>query len=78
MARGETLRLKDKCGDKGMVIPWCDQLKVLSHFSIGEFWSHCGWNSTLETVFAGAPILTFPLFLDQVPNSTKIVDERKN
>ncbi|AES98784.1 putative UDP-glucuronosyl/UDP-glucosyltransferase [Medicago truncatula] len=78
VARGETSRLKDKCGDKGMVIPWCDQLKVLSHSSIGGFWSHCGWNSTLETVFAGVPILTFPLFLDQVPNSTQIVDEWKN
>ncbi|WJX63658.1 7-deoxyloganetin glucosyltransferase [Trifolium repens] len=78
VARGETPRLKEKCGDKGMVIPWCDQLKVLSHSSIGGFWSHCGWNSTLETVFAGVPILTFPLFLDQVPNSTQIVDEWKN
>ena len=78
VARGETSRLKDKCGDKGMVIPWCDQLKVLSHSSVGGFWSHCGWNSTLETVFAGVPILTFPLFLDQVPNSTQIVDEWKN
>ncbi|PNX72067.1 UDP-glycosyltransferase 87A2-like protein [Trifolium pratense] len=78
VARGETSRLKEKCGEKGMVIPWCDQLKVLSHSSVGGFWSHCGWNSTLETVFAGVPILTFPLFLDQVPNCTQIVDEWKN
>ncbi|KAJ1437572.1 UDP-glucuronosyl/UDP-glucosyltransferase [Sesbania bispinosa] len=78
VARGETSRLKDKCGDKGMVVPWCDQLKVLSHSSIGGFWSHCGWNSTLEAVFAGVPMLTFPLFLDQVPNSSQIVDEWKN
>ncbi|CAI8585902.1 unnamed protein product [Vicia faba] len=78
VARGEASRLKDKCGDKGMVIPWCDQLRVLSHSSIGGFWSHCGWNSTLETVFAGVPILTFPLFLDQFPNSSQIVDEWRN
>lgn len=78
MARGETSRLKDKCGDKGMVIPWCDQLKVLSHSSIGGFWSHCGWNSTLEALFSGVPMLTFPLFLDQFPNSSQIVDEWKN
>jgi len=74
----ETSRLKDKCGDKGMVIPWCDQLKVLSHSSIGGFWSHCGWNSTLEAVFSGVPILTFPLAYDQFPNSTQIVGEWKN
>lgn len=78
VARGEASRLKDKCGDKGMVIPWCDQLRVLSHSSIGGFWSHCGWNSILETLFVGVPILTFPLFLDQVPNSSQIVDEWKN
>jgi len=78
VARGETSRLKDKCGGKGMVIPWCDQLKVLSHSSVGGFWSHCGWNSTLDTVFSGVPILTFPLVHDQFPNSTRIVDEWKN
>ncbi|TKY56524.1 UDP-glycosyltransferase 87A1 [Spatholobus suberectus] len=61
-----------------MVVPWCDQLKVLSHSSVGGFWSHCGWNSTLEALFAGVPMLTFPLFLDQVPNSSQIVDEWKN
>ncbi|XP_057726630.1 UDP-glycosyltransferase 87A1-like isoform X1 [Arachis stenosperma] len=78
VARAEASRLKDKCGEKGMVVPWCDQLKVLTHPSIGGFWSHCGWNSTLEALYAGVPMLTFPLFLDQVPNSSQIVDEWKN
>ncbi|QCD87983.1 UDP-glycosyltransferase 87A1-like [Vigna unguiculata] len=78
VARADASWLKDKCGGKGMVVPWCDQLKVLSHSSIGGFWSHCGWNSTLEALFAGVPMLTFPLFLDQVPNSSQIVDEWRN
>lgn len=78
VARANASFLKEKCGDKGMVVPWCDQLKVLSHSSVGGFWSHCGWNSTLEALFAGVPMLTFPLFLDQVPNSSQIVDEWKN
>ncbi|XP_023883239.1 UDP-glycosyltransferase 87A1 [Quercus suber] len=77
VARGEASRLKESCGDTGLVVPWCDQLRVLCHPSIGGFWSHCGWNSTQEAVYAGIPMLTFPLFLDQVPNSRQIVEDWK-
>ncbi|KAG2672991.1 hypothetical protein I3760_13G068500 [Carya illinoinensis] len=77
VARGEASRLNGSCGDKGLVVPWCDQMKVLCHSSIGGFWTHCGWNSILEAVYAGVPMLTFPLFLDQVPNSRLIVEDWK-
>ena len=77
VARGEASRLKESCGDVGLVVPWCDQLKVLCHPSIGGFWTHCGWNSTLESIFAGIPMLTFPLFLDQLPISRLIVEDWK-
>ncbi|KAJ7959884.1 UDP-glycosyltransferase [Quillaja saponaria] len=78
VAREKENWLKENFGDhteKGLIVPWCEQLKVLSHSSIGGFWSHCGWNSTLEALFAGVPILTFPLFLDQFPNSKQIVED---
>ncbi|XP_052187783.1 UDP-glycosyltransferase 87A1-like [Diospyros lotus] len=79
VARGEAdaSRIRDVCGEKGVVVRWCDQLKVLCHSSIGGFWSHCGWNSTKEGVFAGVPFLTYPIFWDQVPNSKTIVEEWK-
>ncbi|XP_042479570.1 UDP-glycosyltransferase 87A2-like [Macadamia integrifolia] len=78
IARQDTSRLQKACGEKGLVIPWCDQLRVLCHSSIGGFWSHCGWNSTLESVFSGTPMLTFPIFWDQMPNSKLIADDLGN
>ncbi|KAJ7964251.1 UDP-glycosyltransferase [Quillaja saponaria] len=81
VAREKTAWLKEKFGDnihKGLVVPWWDQLKVLSHSSVAGFWSHCGWNSTMEAIFAGAPMLTFPIFYDQFPNSRKIVEDWEN
>ncbi|PIM97579.1 UDP-glucuronosyl and UDP-glucosyl transferase [Handroanthus impetiginosus] len=75
IARWEVERFNG-CGN-GLVVPWCDQLKVLCHPSVGGFWSHCGWNSTKEGAFAGLPMLTFPLFWDQTTNSKMIVEDWK-
>ncbi|CAN6556378.1 unnamed protein product [Malus baccata var. baccata] len=75
VARGDACELRDFVGDLGLVVPWCDRLRVLCHDSIGGFWSHCGWNSTLEAVYAGLPILTFPIFWDQIPNGKQIVED---
>ncbi|XP_057488040.1 UDP-glycosyltransferase 87A2-like [Actinidia eriantha] len=77
VARGEASRIKEACGGEGVVVPWCDQLKVLCHPSIGGFWSHCGWNSTKEGFFGGVPFLTYPIVMDQIPNSKIIVDDWK-
>ncbi|KAM7522029.1 hypothetical protein LguiA_011931 [Lonicera macranthoides] len=77
VARGDNSRFKGGVGDKGLVVPWCDQLKVLCHPSVGAFWSHCGWNSTKEGLYAGVPMLTFPIFWDQIPNSKRIVEDWK-
>ncbi|XP_043726160.1 UDP-glycosyltransferase 87A1-like [Telopea speciosissima] len=77
VARSEALNLQETCGEMGLVIPWCDQLRVLCHSSVAGFLTHCGWNSILEAIYSGVPMLTFPLFVDQPPNSTLIVEEWK-
>jgi UDP:flavonoid glycosyltransferase YjiC (YdhE family) len=58
----------------GVLVAWCDQLKVLCHPSVGGFLTHCGMNSALEAVFAGVPMLTLPIGMDQPTNSRLIVD----
>ena len=59
---------------KSLVISWCQQLKVLSHEAIGCFVTHCGWNSTLETLSLGVPMVLMPLWSDQRSNAKIIKD----
>ncbi|KAF5191024.1 Udp-glycosyltransferase 87a1 [Thalictrum thalictroides] len=77
VAREDTEQVQEAFGEMGLVVPWCNQLKVLCHSSVGGFLTHCGWNSTLEGVYAGVPMLTFPLLFDQTTDSKLIVDDWK-
>ena len=64
----------EKKSEKGLVVSWCNQMKVLSHEAIGCFVTHCGWNSTLEALSLGIPMVAIPGWSDQRTNAKFITD----
>ncbi|KAI9181528.1 hypothetical protein LWI28_015878 [Acer negundo] len=63
---------------KGLIIRgWAPQVLILEHGSIGGMLTHCGWNSTIEGVTAGVPMVTWPLFADQFYNEKLVTQDLK-
>ncbi len=58
-----------------LVHNWAPQLEILSHESTGAFLSHCGWNSVLESLSQGVPIIGWPIAAEQIYNSKMLVEE---
>ncbi|XP_010450965.1 PREDICTED: UDP-glycosyltransferase 76E7-like [Camelina sativa] len=55
--------------DRGYIVKWAPQKQVLAHSAVGAFWSHCGWNSTLESLGEGVPMICRPFTADQKGNA---------
>ncbi|KAK0582500.1 hypothetical protein LWI29_026237 [Acer saccharum] len=61
---------------RGLVVPsWAPQAQVLSHGSTGGFLTHCGWNSVLESVVNGVPLIAWPLYAEQKMNAVMLTED---
>ncbi|GLJ52492.1 hypothetical protein SUGI_1116920 [Cryptomeria japonica] len=66
---------EERIKDRGLIIwGWAPQLLILSHPSTGAFLSHCGWNSTLESISLGVPMITWPMYAEQPFNNKLLVE----
>ena len=64
----------EETNERGKVVKWCLQVEVLAHPSVACFVTHCGWNSSMEAVSSGVPVVTFPSRADQLTNAKFLVD----
>ncbi|KAL9279726.1 putative UDP-glucuronosyl/UDP-glucosyltransferase, UDP-glycosyltransferase family [Arabidopsis thaliana] len=62
----------DGTREQGMVVPWAPQVELLNHEAMGVFVSHGGWNSVLESVSAGVPMICRPIFGDHALNARSV------
>ncbi|PKI63486.1 hypothetical protein CRG98_016153 [Punica granatum] len=66
----------ERTKERGFVVEsWVPQVAVLNHSSVGGFVTHCGWNSILEAISAGVPMLAWPLYAEQKLNCNYLVKE---
>jgi hypothetical protein len=60
---------EERTKERGVVVTdWAPQVRILNHPAVGAFMTHCGWNSSLESIAAGVPMLAWPMMAEQKMN----------
>ncbi|WVZ12570.1 hypothetical protein V8G54_017100 [Vigna mungo] len=74
----EEFEKRMKESKKGYLIwGWAPQLLILENPAIGGLVTHCGWNTVVESMNAGLPMVTWPLFAEHFFNEKLVVDVLK-
>ncbi|KAG0469563.1 hypothetical protein HPP92_016263 [Vanilla planifolia] len=65
----------DRLAGRGLIVKsWAPQVEVLEHEAVGGFVTHCGWNSVLESIFAGVAMIAWPMYAEQRMNKVFLVE----
>ncbi|KAJ8747349.1 hypothetical protein K2173_012929 [Erythroxylum novogranatense] len=67
-------RFLEDLNGRGHIVKWAPQLEVLTHPAVAVFWTHSGWNSTLESIYEGVPMMCTPCSGDQKVNARYVSD----
>ncbi|OEL16327.1 UDP-glycosyltransferase 90A2 [Dichanthelium oligosanthes] len=75
VVRSDTWSPPVNVGPNGRIVRgWVPQRRILAHKAVGGFVSHCGWNSVMESLAAGKPILAWPMIAEQHLNARHVAD----